>query len=1000
VERAERNGAGNVVRLKNKDGTDMSISPRVSKVTFGAGWRFFAALLMTLGAQSALAQAQNFPTVINTVAGSSGDNQPATSSPIASPSQAVLDSNGNLFIADTLHNRIRKVDTNGTITTVAGNGTAGFSGDNGAATSASLQFPQGVFADATGNLFIADEANNRIRKVNASGVITTVAGGSTSGFAGDGGPATSAQLRFPFGVFVDSAGNLFIADEGNSRIRKVDTAGTITTIAGNGTVNFSGDNGPATSASLQFPIGVFADATGNLFIADQGNNRVRKVNASGVITTVAGTGAGTFSGDNNPATGAQLNVPASVFVDSAGNLFIADQQNAAIRRVDHATQVITTVAGNGTGGFVGDGGPATSAQLNFPSGVFVDSAGNLFIADEFNNRVRKVDITGNITTVAGNGTGGFAGDNGPATSAQLSSPNGVFVDSAGSLFIADSSNNRIRKVDANGIITTVAGNGTRGFAGDGGPATSAQLSSPSGVFVDSAGNLFIADSSNNRIRKVDTNGTITTVAGKGTAGFSGDNGPATSGQLSFPFGAFVDSAGNLFIADSSNNRIRKVDTNGTITTVAGSGTAGFSGDAGSATGANLNRPGGIIADGFGNLFIADSSNNRIREVVTFPVANAQSSRTTPNMAAGLTLTGTSPRGSVPLTFVIASSPAQGTLSNFSASTGAVTYTPGSGFTGADSFTFTVNDGNATSSAATVNLTVVPPVALSPTSLTFTNQGVGTTSASQTVTLTNSGNAALSITSITVTGTNASDFVLAPANNCGTSVAAGANCTVSVSFKPGASGPRSASLTITDDAGNSPQSAAISGTGTDFSFTVSQGTATVTAGQMASFSFQLNDTGAQQTISLSCTGAPQGANCTVPATVSVMPGTAATVNVSVSTTGRAFLVPVAPRYTRPPAIWLALLSLLALLLFASRARNVLTRQAGVQPWPQLQPKLAALLPLALLLLSGALLSGCGGGGASKATPPPPTGTPAGTSTITVTATSNGVSHSTQLTLTVQ
>jgi len=301
---------------------------------------------------------------------------------------------------------------------------------------------------------------------------------------------------------VDAAGNLYIASDVSSRIRKVTASGVISTVVGNGTRGFSGDGGPAASAQLNFPYGVAVDVVGNLYIADDGNNRVRKVSAGGVISTVAGNGTFGFGGDGGPATSAQLYEPSGVAVDVAGNLYIADTANNRVRKVTVAG-VISTVAGNGTSGFSGDGGPATSAQLNLPSGVVVDVADNLYIADTINNRVRKVTVAGVISTVAGNGTAGFSGDGGPATSAQLNAPNGVAVDAAGNLYIADG-NNVVREVTA-GAISTVAGNGKIGFSGDGGPATSAQLNVPSGVALDAAGNLYIAEvgfQGSSRIRKV------------------------------------------------------------------------------------------------------------------------------------------------------------------------------------------------------------------------------------------------------------------------------------------------------------------------------------------------------------------------------------------------------------------------------------------------------------------------------------------------------------------
>jgi sugar lactone lactonase YvrE len=399
--------------------------------------------------------------------------------------------------------------------------------------------------------------NNRIRKVTPAGVINTVAGNSTGGFAGDGGPAVSAQLGGPWGVAVDAAGNLYIADTNNNRIRKVTLAGVISTVAGNGTWGFAGDGGPATAAQLNSPWGIAEDGGGNIYIADMSNNRIRKVTPAGVISTVAGNGNSGFSGDGGPATSAGLNYPSGVAVDAAGNFYIADFNNNRIRKVT-VGGVISTVAGNGTAGFGGDGGYATSAQLRYPYGVAVDAAGNLYIADSSNSRIRKVTSGGVISTVAGNGTYGFSGDGGPAASAGLYYPRGVLLDAGGNLFIADAYNNRIRKVTSGGVISTVAGNGAAGFSGDGGPATSAELYLACGVAVDTGGNLYIADYANSRIRKVTPAGVISTVAGNGNSGFSGDGGPATSAQIFYPTGVVVDSGGSLYIADYNNSRIRKV----------------------------------------------------------------------------------------------------------------------------------------------------------------------------------------------------------------------------------------------------------------------------------------------------------------------------------------------------------------------------------------------------------------------------------------------------------
>lgn len=338
-----------------------------------------------------------------------------------------------------------------------------------------------------------------------------------------------------------------------------------------------------------------------------------------VITTVAGNGIESFCGDNGPATTACVTAWA-VATDAAGNIYVADIVNNRVRRIDSAG-TITTVAGSGTPGECGDVGPATSICLNSPSGVAVDAAGNLFIADQRNHRVRRVDAGGAITTVAGNGTFESCGDGGPATSACVGNPFGVAVDNSGNLFIGEWANNRVRKVDSAGTITTVAGNGTEGFCGDNGPATSACLNHPGSVAVDAAGNLFIGDAWNHRVRKVGATGTITTVAGTGAMRFCGDGHAAATACLAFPFGVAVDAIGNLFIADTHNHRVRKVDTAGTITTVAGIGTGDFCGDGGNGTQACLDHPYGVIVSGAGatdTLLIADTLNSRVRQLDIVP----------------------------------------------------------------------------------------------------------------------------------------------------------------------------------------------------------------------------------------------------------------------------------------------------------------------------------------------------------------------------------------------
>lgn len=350
------------------------------------------------------------------------------------------------------------------------------------------------------------------------------------------------------------------------------------------------------------------------------------ITSSGIITTVVGTGTAGYSDDGGPATQAQLNTPNGLALDSAGGLFIADDGNNVIREVAAGTGTITTVAGTGAAGYSGDDGAATAAMLNGPANLAVDSAGNLFIADDNNNRLREVTANnGHIATVAGTGWCCYSGDGGPAAQAALNQPNHIALDGAGNLFIADDYNHRIREVvAATGIITTVAGTGIAGFSGDGGPATQAQLWNPDAVAVDDQDNLYIADTVNNAIRKVIARtGVITTVAGLGTQtqGYGGDGGPATQAQLSQPNGLTVDRAGDIFIADTFNNRIREVNARtGVITTVVGGGSGCAQqidkfGDGCPATEATLNDPWNVTLDSAGNLFIADDGDLAIREVL-------------------------------------------------------------------------------------------------------------------------------------------------------------------------------------------------------------------------------------------------------------------------------------------------------------------------------------------------------------------------------------------------
>ncbi|MCP4702198.1 MAG: hypothetical protein GY862_35865 [Gammaproteobacteria bacterium] len=882
--------------------------------------------------------------IITTIAGSGtggygGDGGPAADANINYPYDIAIDNAGNVYIADTVNSRIRKIDAAGTITTAAGNGTPGFGGDGGPAASAQLNYPHAL-AFSDDNLYIADTFNSRIRKMDGSGNISTIAGTENMGFSGDGGPATGAQLKNPEGIAVDDAGVLYISDTGNNCIRKVSADGIITTIAGTSVAGKSGDGGLATDAQLDKPRGIELDNAGNLYIADSGNHQIRRINTVGIISTVAGkgftgtndydvaaslaelnipsdvaiagedtlyiaeaannrvvklginapilamnllraektgtgtgtilsepagvncgadctesyaqdinvtltaaadtdskltgwegdcagtagnvatitmnaartcftnfdlisspdethtlritaTGSGTitslptgidcgtvcdapyqknstiiltatpdtganfigwggdctgaandstiamdaeknctarfegggnepvpiilsitlagsgtgnvvsaagdidcgvdcsgtysentsatltavpganseftgwsghcgglensatvimsasractanfnslippeptessgiisslagnstqgYSGDGGPAMNAQFNKPWAVVTDSAGNLYVADRDNHAVRKVN-SNGIISTIAGSHIPGYSGDGGPANDAQLNFPAGLAMDNADNLYIVDTWNHSVRRRDSVGTMAAIAGNGTPGFSGDGGPAASAQFNYPIGIAVD-GGTLYISDTWNHRIRKIDPQGNISTIAGSGIRGNTGDGGPAIEAELNFPAGLASDGAGNIYIADQNNHRVRKIDTNGNISTIAGNGSRGTSGDKGPATAAQLDNPYGLALDSSGDLYISEIYGNVVRKVGAGGIISTIAGNGVAGSGGDNAAPAEAQLNFPVGIDVDASDRLYIADASNHRVRMVDPF-----------------------------------------------------------------------------------------------------------------------------------------------------------------------------------------------------------------------------------------------------------------------------------------------------------------------------------------------------------------------------------------------
>ena len=598
---------------------------------------------------------------LTTVAGSDlvGDGGYAVAAQVAQPEGIVVDPAGNLYIADAANHRVRKVTPAGAISTVAGNGHPGFSGDNGPASAAQLNQPYDVALDAAGKLYIADYGNQRVRAVGTDGNITTVAGNGPSGSNGDGGPATAALLLGPRNLATDTAGNLYISEFDGHRVRRVALDGTIGTVAGIGIAGFSGDGGPATAAQLAFPAGLALDGAGNLYIVDSVNVRVRKVladagtigtvctqqsfgmpyiqltglaaNAAGILyipesgnsfvwqltpagalTRVAGVpGSGAYTGDGQSALQTALNIPVQVTLDAAGGLYISEARR--VRCVAAATGILNTVAGDGTFGFSGDGGSALLAVLNTPTGLALNH-GSLYVADLENERVRQIAADGSISTVAGNGIPSTEGDGQPAISASLYGPSALAFDPAGNLYIADTRSNRVRRVDLSGVIATFAGNGTvSGFGGEGNPATLTPLNSPQGVAADLVGNVYIADTNHNRVIRVDAAGNVHTVAGTGSPGEAGAGGTSLA-ELYGPTGLSLDGAGNLYIADTQNHRVLMLTPRGAISTIAGTGTGGFNGDGGAAAAAELSYPSAVAVDASGNVYIADTGNNRVRLV--------------------------------------------------------------------------------------------------------------------------------------------------------------------------------------------------------------------------------------------------------------------------------------------------------------------------------------------------------------------------------------------------
>ena len=1032
--------------------------------------------------------------IITTYAGnpnatSPGDGGPATAAALGYINAIAMDASQNLYIAS--YSTIRQVNSGtGIITTIAGNGLYGYGGDGGPASNAQFYEIYGLAFDAAGNLYVADTANNIIRKIAAvnslistSSIVTTVAGtpprngAQSSGYSGDGGPATSAKLNDPVAVALDSSGDLFISDSNNNVIREVTASnGLINSVAGNGICDtLGGDGTAATAASLCYPLGITVDGSGNLFVADQ-TDRIREIamssntpttqaaaptlslaagtyanaqtvtitdttpgasiyvtvdgttpttggahgyslpiNVTGVvtvkaiatapgyvtsnavsatykvsafspvITTVAGSGTAGFYGAGRPALQMLLGSPKGVALDKAGNLYISDATNGVVWVISASTGTASIFAGTGVWGYTGDGGPAVNAELSLPEGIAFDNAGNLYIADTFNNVIRKVtSSTGIISTVAGKQypTYGQIGDGGPATSASLMNPTNIAFDAPGNLYIADTYNDRVREVSATtGIITTVAGNGTAAVSGDGGPATSAGLQPPDSLAIDQSGNIYVASSYGARIRKITSStGQINTIAGfEDVPGETGDGGPASIAEI-MPRGLTLDSTGNLYV--SGIGEIREISTStGVISKVAGIGYPGYSGDGGAAAAAEIFYPNQIAFDAAGNLYYADGM-DRVRKV-TFaeqtapsPVFSVPSGTYTSGQSVTIsdTVPGTTiyytTDGSTPMTSsTIFTTPL---VVNSSETIRAIA---------------TATDYSQSSVAAVayvINLRT-PSVTLSPASSSIsTSQSLG-------VTISVGGGAGNSTPTGGVTISSGA-YTSAPAPL--------ANGIASITVPAGSlpTGTNILMATYVPDAASSISYDAASGTAsitvTNPSYSMAATSATVApGGSTTSIVTISSNNGYAGTVSVACSisASPSGAldipTCAASQSVTLSSSTTSgTATITVNSTAASSAL-MRPR-VRSGAGWEAgesvALALVVIPLYTRRRRKALS---------------LLVFTTVLILLSG--MSACGGSG-SKTPPPSNPGTTPGNYTVTVTAVGNDAAKtaaSTIFTLTV-
>ncbi|MCX6952896.1 MAG: hypothetical protein NTV51_12140 [Verrucomicrobia bacterium] len=546
--------------------------------------------------------------VVTTLAGGSGlagsVDGTGTDARFVYPFSLAVDATGNVYVTDIGNHNIRKISPAGVTSTVAGSVGAAGSLD-GTGTAARFSFPQGIAVDGSGTIYVADTNNSTIRKIAAGGVVTTFAGVATQPGTADGVGA-SALFNFPFGLATDATGNVYVADHGSSTIRKISPGGTVTTLAGSGGLSGSVD-GQGNVARFDHPSAVSLDSAGNVYVIDTSNQTVRKITPGGSVTTLAGT-AGSVGKTDGTGAAAKFFYPSGITVTAGGTVYVADTGNHTIRAVSAVGAVSTLAGATGLAGIAdGFGG---EALFSYPAGVAIDGAGTLFIADHNNHTIRKMSTAGQVTTVAG--AAGIPGSSdGVGGAARFNGPTGVAVDGNGNIYVADAGNTSIRKITSNGTVSTFAG--LSGIAGStDGVGIGARFNAPQGLAVDSAGNVYVADTNNSTIRKITPAGTVTTLAG--VAGQTGGvDGPGGVARFNGPYAVAVDGAGTVYVADFFNATIRKITAAGTVSTLAGfSGQAGFADGVGAA--ARFNQPYGVAVDGAGSVFVADTYNRAVRKI--------------------------------------------------------------------------------------------------------------------------------------------------------------------------------------------------------------------------------------------------------------------------------------------------------------------------------------------------------------------------------------------------